>query len=176
MSSIVIKAVLPKRFNRSTIEKELESAAKKAANDILLYFEHYVWNWEHKVKFKKLIAVERRQVEILVGTDDKIFTYVDEGTAGKGRGRKYPIPKKPKKKGYLAFPSVSVPKTQPGQLVSGPGYKGGPTVFAKQVMHPGIKPRNFSKNVKKIWDKQLTKNLQQALDRAAHKTGYSTRS
>ena len=78
------------------------------------------------------------------GPHRDIWQWVSRGTGLYGpKKRKYPI--RPKKKGgVLAFPESYTPKT----TVRGPGYKGsgkssGPTIFAKEVMHPGIKGRHF---------------------------------
>ncbi|GAG19960.1 unnamed protein product, partial [marine sediment metagenome] len=128
--------------------------------------------WKHKVGFRGRLSERGMVTTIEVGTDDEIYGYVDEGTGkAAGHGGLYPItPKKPG--GVLAFPSMSTPKTKPGRLRSGYGRKGKTTVFAKKVMHPGIKPRGFSPQIKKKMEPVLEADMQNAMGRGAKKSGH----
>lgn len=67
----------------------------------------------------------------------------------------------------LAFQSDFTPKTQPGQIDSGPGSRGGAWVFSKGVNHPGTKPRYITQTIYRELDKLapdvLWKHIREAL-------------
>lgn len=95
-------------------------------------------------------------------TKDNPFVWVDDGTEGP-----YPIPKTPKVgRSSLRFQTGFIPKTRPGKLPAGPGAHFGPYTFPKQVMHPGIEPRNISQQVAEGADDHLSKSVQRELDKA----------
>lgn len=167
--AIVFKPIIPdKKYNTAAVRAAIDSEINAVANDMLLDYELTTATWKRDVKFVKDINVTRDKQEILVGTDDEIYGYVDEGTrVGKD---KYPIPKKIGKP--LAFPSQFIPKSQSGHMVSGKGYSGGPFVVVKQVMHPGIKPRKFTKNIQKKWQKLFEKRMDKAMRRAVKASGH----
>lgn len=169
---ITFKTISPKAFNVGALEKELRNAQRDWMTKVVKEYRVTTKYWKHKVAFRGRLSERGMVTRIEVGTDDEIYGYVDGGTGkAAGRGGKYPIrPKRPG--GVLAFPSVSTPKTKPGRLRSGYGRKGKTTVFAKQVMHPGIKPRKFSKQIKKKMEPVLEADMQTAMGRGAKKSGH----
>lgn len=124
------------------IVKAVKDAMDEAAQECLEDFERTTATWEHKPAFEA-VAVSDGYV---VGTDDEIYGYVDEGT------RPHVIVAKGK---ALAFGVGGAPKTQPGVIGSSGGSKGSGRVYVKRVNHPGTKPRNFTEQIHKKWQGQL---------------------
>lgn len=172
---LLIKAIKPTRLNIPGMQAALEAEAKKAANDLELEFMLSTATWEHQVKFEKLTQVGPKSIEILVDTDDQIYTWVNEGTGLEGpKHKSYRIPKA----GYanLAFPSMFRPKSQPGRQTSGGGSSGGPMVFASVIeAHPGIKPRRFDKVIMKRFSPKFRRRMEQAMTNAAKATGHEVK-
>lgn len=162
---ILVKEIKPGKFKGEAFVKAMQEEADKVANDILLDFELTAGTWEHQVKFEKLVQVGPSSVEIFVGTDDKIYGYVNDGTS--------PHVIVPKRARALRFPSTFSPKSIPGVLVSGKGGSGGPDVFAQAVMHPGTKARKFDKGIKRVWDRKMKRRLESAIKRGAKESGHA---
>lgn len=164
--AIVFKPIIPdKKYNTAAVRAAIDSEINAVANDMLLDYELTTATWKRDVKFVKDINVTRDKQEILVGTDDEIYGYVDEGTK--------PHKIRPKKAGgTLAFPSEFAPKTQPGHMVASKGFSGGKTAFAKEVNHPGTKARKFTKNIQKKWQKLFEKRMDKAMRRAVKASGH----
>lgn len=175
---ITFKTISPKAFNVGALEKELRKAQREWMADVVKEYRKTTKYWKHKVAFTGRLSERGMVTKIEVGTDDKIYGYVDEGTGqAAGHGGKYKIEPgyytgKSNKKA-LAFPSVSTPKTKPGRLRSGYGRKGKTIVLARKVMHPGIKPRGFSPQIKKKMEPVLETDMQNAMGRGAKKSGHA---
>jgi hypothetical protein len=165
--AIVFRPITPsKKFNTAAVRDAIDSEIEAVANDMLLDFELTTATWEQDVKFEKMIEVKKDRQEIFVGTDNKIYRFVDKGT------KRHKI--RPKKAGgTLAFPSMFIPKTSPGKMVASFGQSGGDTLFAKEVNHPGTKPRKFSKNIQKKWIKLFPKRMDKAMKRAVEASGHA---
>ena len=126
---------------RVVMRDALEEVGKRIVKD----YQRTTRTWDHKPQFLTEVNTSRNQYEVMVGTDDEIFGFVDRGTrVGKSR---YPIT--PKRAKALRFWSESRPKTTPGHIGSGAGGKGGELQFRQLVMHPGIKPRRFTEQIQK---------------------------
>lgn len=162
---ITFRAISPRAFNVGALEKEVKKAQREWMTKVVKKYQGTTKHWKHKVPFRGRLSERGMVTTVEVGTDDEIYGYVDEGT------RPHTIrPKRPG--GVLAFPSVSAPKTKPGSLKSGRGKSGGPTVFTKKVMHPGTKPRGFSKQIKRKMEPVLEADTQAAMGRGAKKSGH----
>ena len=170
---ITFKAISPKAFQPKAIENAIRKAQHDWTLKIAKEYRKTTKYWKHKVVFAGRTTEKGFVMTAEVGTDDEIYGYVDEGTGqAAGHEGKYPItPKRPG--GVLAFPSVSTPKTKPGRLRSGYGRKGKTIVFAKKVMHPGIKPRRFSPQIKKKMEPVFEADMQNAMGRGAKKSGHA---
>jgi len=165
MSSVLIlKQIEPSKLNVEAMYAALYAAADQIARDIEFDFIITTGTWKHPVKFERLVQVGPNRIEIFVGTDDPIYGYVDEGTE--------PHIILPKGKGMLAFPEGFVPKSQPNVLSSFKGGTFGQTRFSKGVIHPGIKPRNFSKLILKKWKALLKGRIENAMATAAKNSGH----
>ncbi len=170
---ITFRTIRPGAFDFKAFEKELRNAQKEWMLKVLKEYRLTTKYWKHKVPFFGRGSERGMVTKIEIGYDDEIYGYVDEGTGkAAGHGGLYPItPKKPG--GVLAFPSKSTPRTKPGRLRSGYGRKGKTIVFAKKVMHPGIKPRDFSGQIKKKMEPVLEADMQTAMGRGAKKSGHA---
>jgi len=144
-----------KHPNWSGIATEIEKAmAGPVAKRLPEYAKDAVSDWDHKVAFPA--DVKRGADEIRVqsypdGANADIWIWMVLGTGLYGpKHRKYPI--RPKKAKSLAFPSAYAPHTTPAGGIHGPGTSSGPTVFADEVMHPGIQKRPLVTN----WAEQVS--------------------
>jgi hypothetical protein len=73
----------------------------------------------------------------------------------------------------LVFPSIYKAGSTPGSLTTFKGSSSGPTVFVPMVMHPGITPRNFTKELVKIGQKDYADYMASAMFEVAKATGHS---
>lgn len=163
-----------KHPNWTGIAKEAERTLDAVVKPRLLkYPAKIVANWEHKPDFKARKKVTRQAISVYVfpaGPNKDIWVWVSRGTGLYGpKKSKYPI--EPKKKGgVLAFPSVYTPKTKPrGPSYGGPGKSSGPTIFAKSVMHPGIKGRHFEEAWARWAKTWFRREMENAMRRGARR-------
>ena len=108
--------------------------------------------WKRSVRFEMHIFPDG---EMVVGTDDRIFGYVDEGT------RPHII--RPRLAKALRFNTVFRAKTVPNQMTSRPGLSAPPVAVRMEVHHPGTKPRNISKLMAKRSGARFPKNIARAM-------------
>jgi hypothetical protein len=168
---IVMKVIKPQRLKPQEMRLAMLNAVTKAGRDIQKDFKKTTETWEHKVKFEILISMGEGKLTVFVGTDDKIYRWVDEGTKGP-----YPIwagfwtGKSDKK--VLAFPSEFEPKTTPRVIDSGPGFSGGDMVLTPYVEHPGIEAREFDETMEKDWEAPFKRRMEAAMREAARKSGH----
>ncbi len=165
MASVIqFKQIKPKRFQGSKAINILLGATRKAGNDIRKDFEETTKTWTNKPEFQMVYAVRPNGPEVLVGTDDKIYGYVNEGTK--------PHPIFPVRAKALRFQSGYAAKTVPGQLYSQAGGPFGATVFRAGVMHPGTKARKFDDIIQKLWESKFKTRIEQAMREAAEATDH----
>ena len=151
ITPIIPKNVLdPARF-KAAIEQALDTQARATKSD----FDKVTASWGHKPGF----AIKSSSGQREISTSSDIFGYVNFGTSAhiiRPRGR------------FLRFPGSFSPKTAPGLLASMSGMRGGPEVFAKEVHHPGTKPRGFDKLIAKKSEQELVKAINRAIAKVAH--------
>ena len=163
---LTVKEIKPARFKDKAFKAELAKAAKQAGKDIKKDFQATTKTWKHKVKFTVVSSVDPN-VEVLVGTDDEIYGYVNYGT------RPHLIfPKKPG--GVLAFPSSYTAKTKPRVIGSTAGGSSGPIMVRPYVEHPGTEAREFDKVIQQKWTPRFKRLMEQAMSRAAKASGHGT--
>ena len=165
---IMVKVIKPQRLKVGAFRLEMLNAMRKAGKTIEKEDYGAIYRtWKHKPKMEVLISLTGPGPVLLIGTDDEIYRYLDKGTKGP-----YRIPKSGEtllrfKEGYKA-------KTVPGVLQSRPGGPFGDAVFVKgHVMHPGIKARNFEKQIAKKRTKWFKRQMQDAMIKANKKAGHA---
>ena len=139
-------------------------------------FEGTTKKWTHKPKFEAVVSLTGPGPVLLVGTDDSIYRWVDEGTGKWGpKGSSYEIwagaytGKSDKE--WLVYSSVFVPKTKPGTLQTTSGVRGEPDRRRVMVTHPGIEPRDFSGQIAKQEEPKFKKAMEAAMREARAVSG-----
>jgi len=154
------KFIKPKGISIDKMRKAIDQGLLATAAVVKVDMELATGTWEPETKPKwveKLRTVQGTR-EWSYMTDSTPFVWVNNGTAGP-----YPIPKLPKMEGSLAFQEGFIPKTIPGRLMAGPGASFGKFVYAKQVMHPGIKARHITEDETERIKKDAAWRVQDAI-------------
>lgn len=135
---------------RRAVKNGMEAAAKAVKAD----FGVTTQTWQHKPEFE----IDRpSDFERVIGTDDEIYKFVDEGT------RPHIIAPKPGK--ALVFLAGGRPKTVPKAIRSNKGATGNTIVYTRAaVQHPGTVAREFVETIGEKWDERLADNLQRSID------------
>jgi len=177
MPVILTKAIKPKPLKVDALRLKLLSALHKCERDMVKDFKRTTSTWSHQPKWESAISLMQPGPTILVGTDDERYRWISEGTGKYGpTGQPYEIwagyytGKSDKK--VLAFASAFTPKTSPGRLDAGPGSSGEVNVHVPYVVHPGIKPRKFEKQIADLWRKKFKERMEQAMREAAQASGH----
>lgn len=139
------KPIAPKSFARSE-KAALDSILIQAAGQAAAAYIPSYHNWEEvnqpdfKLSGPKTVNGNR---ELEYSTTSTPYVWVDNGTDGpyEIHAKNFPV---------LSFKPDSKPKTQPGKLMSMPGFSGSQWRSAESVIHPGITPRHFTEEVVKI--------------------------
>jgi len=168
----VFKPIKPARLKEDAFRLYMLNSMRKSGREIKAEYAKTTATWAHPVKFETLVSLAGAMFTVLVDTNDKIFGYVDKGTGqAAGHGGLYPITPHPPRKA-LGWNSKFSAKTVPGVVGSLPGYSGGDPVFFKRVMHPGIEPRDFTKNIEKVYQPKFKKNCAEAMRQFAKGSGH----
>ncbi|MBN9393108.1 MAG: hypothetical protein J0I20_34060 [Chloroflexi bacterium] len=145
-AKIGLKYIGPKKIFPTAIEIEnaIEKKLTLTAADAQIDFIKLVSNWKDKVVFTiKTLPMERQ-----VGTSNRIFKFVSQGT--------------PVRYAYMSTDFMA--KTKPGSLTSGSGAgrKWGVNVNNPR---PGIKARDFDKQIAEKYQKKFGPAIQKELSR-----------
>lgn len=162
----VIKPHTP--FKPGVFREEIKIELATIEAGMLKDFEKTVASWDHEVEFKTTTTVTPSQVSATVKTSDPIYRYVDQGT------KKHII--RPRKARMLRFQSKYKAKTEPHVISSHAGGPSGKEVFATVVHHPGTDARYFARDIQAKWQPKMKKQIEQAIARAARKSGHSSKS
>lgn len=151
-----IKPMREKILNPQLLERRLYDALDQTGNIIRSDFRKTTATWKRPVSFHKTGPRKLKgELEVIVSTDNEIYSYVEYGTK--------PHPIVPKKKGgRLVFRAKYKSKTRPRLIGSRRGGSSGPIVIARRVMHPGTQPRQFSATIAKERDKDLRRLVKAA--------------
>ncbi len=157
-----VKQLARPELQYAKIREEVTKQLKVVGAAHLYERDQVTQDFKHKPQFGYRIRLTAREIRLeiylknpaeKVGKKwniEKLWTALDE----KGT-RPHPIPKRPKPAGkWLRFnwggPGSYRPKTNPGGRFRGPGkVMGGKITFAKQVRHPGFKPRHITQRINK---------------------------
>ena len=162
---VLTKTIKPKALNANAMRSVLLTGMRKMAPQIKKEFEGTTKTWKHKPRFEWVVNTKPSGPEILVGTDDEIYRYVNNGTGLYGpRHSTYEIwagaYTGKSDKTHLVYASAFTPKTTPGSLTSGAGFRGKPDRRRAMVVHKGIKPRGFTGQIKKIWAPRFKREME----------------
>lgn len=168
--AIVVKQIKPARLKVDAMRLELLNPMRDIGKEIKDDFELTTASWTHKPAFEvvRAIASVGGTVEVMVATDDEVYTYVDKGT------RPHIIRAKNGKR--LAFqwagPGSYRAKTAPGVLGSTSGGASGEMVYPMVVHHPGTKARNFDVIIQKKWQPRFKQRMEYAMKKVAKASGH----
>lgn len=146
--------VLPNQYRplapqfREAIAKEMERESRAVVREYTITTR----TWKRKVRFEVNIFPDG---EMVIGTDNPIFGYVDEGT------RPHII--RPRLAKALRFNTVFRAKTVPNQITARPGMSAPPVAIRMEVHHPGTEARNFTKLIAKRSETRFSKNIAKAM-------------
>jgi len=151
ISLVAIKPKKTKAFDFAALmNTQLDAEALEIKKDL----EGLVSTWKHKPKF----TIGRVLATRTVGTNDKIFEYVDEGT------RPHII--RPVKAKALRFNTKFKSKSVPNRFIARPGASSPPVAYAQVVHHPGTQARGFIKLVSKRSQARVGRRFQTAINKA----------
>jgi hypothetical protein len=157
------QAILPNtEFKPQVLLKELDKSYRKLAGQLRRDVEATQNNWKKKTK-PKVKKTKGSSISYTVTIDSEVWHWLNSGTGLYGpKKKKYEI--KAKNAPMLRFNTNYSPKSQPGVLKSsGPGISSGPVVMTKKVMHPGIRPRNWSKILRDRFEKKAIQEADRIL-------------
>ena len=137
--------------------------------EALRRFRRTTATWHHKPAFEAVSEFNGTEFTLLIGTDDEIYRYVEEGT------RPHEI--RPKGNWPLRFqwggPGSYKAKTSPGNLTSSQGGPSGDWVHFMHVNHPGTEARRFMpeihREVSEIACETMLDQVQRAIERLLRK-------
>lgn len=170
---LVMKGIRPSRLKDDALRLALLNAMRREATAIKKDFDATVKTWDHSVKFEQVISLAGGGPQVLVGTDDLIYKFVDEGTKEHPIFAGYYTGKSNKR--VLAFPGTFTAKTVPGIIGSRAGSKGGETVKRPFVHHPGTKARRFTEVIKGKWEKRFKSDMEDVMKAAARDSGHGVK-
>jgi hypothetical protein len=140
MARIEIKIDKRLRDTQTRINRALREARDELANETREMHLATTATWSRKPNFS--IKKHKNGFEIRVtGANAKIWRFVSDGT------RAHYI--RPRRAKLLRFQSGYSAKTTPNVIGSSAGGAFGANVFASQVRHPGTRPRNFEKIIRR---------------------------
>lgn len=131
------------------MQDAVNRAMDKVAIRVQSMLEDTTSTWKHEVRFAiSAPSWDKREIS----TNDEVYGYVNFGTRPHLIG--------PRNARYLRFASNYTAKTRPGVIGSGPGGPSGSMVFFRGVvMHPGTKPRKFTKEIAKLFSSRLAEAI-----------------
>jgi len=161
---VVWKTIKPQRLKDAEMKREVRNALDRMQRAIKKDYERTTKTWEHKVRFQTQESIKPTGPAVLVGTDDLIYKFVDEGTRPHLiRARRAP---------RLVFQTGYKSKTLPGVLDARHGGKFGPIATALAVQHPGTEARGFTEMLQKTWQAKFKAEMEKAMVRAARVSGH----
>ena len=162
MTSRVLGAGLQERLaatNQAILRAWLE-AMSETGDDVQKRYETTVKNWSRKPIWNVVIDVTSTFMAVKVsatGPRARIFRWVDQGTRGP-----YIIRAK-NPSGVLRFQLGNAPKTLPGARANvGSGARTGAWVSKMQILHPGIRKRGFTDDIREKAHPEFLGRIRQA--------------
>jgi hypothetical protein len=173
MSAIVVKTIKASKLNNQIFIDEFKKGMDATADEMLKEFKKTTKTWQHKVDFETIKDTTGGSMAVLVGTDDEIYGYVEQGT------KPHKIPKTPNPAKRLAFvwggKGSYRPATSPKWIGSRNASVSGTLRRPLQVDHPGTQAREFSAVIEK-WEKpRYIRRMEQHLKIASKKSGHEVK-
>jgi hypothetical protein len=172
-SVLAWKTIKPARLKDKEMQRELRNAMARCGRAILKDYQRGVKTWEERPEFEtatSLMTGKPPGPSVLVGTDDLVYLYVDEGTkpheiwAGAYTGKS--------EHKVLSFQGNYRSKTDVDNLDAHAGGASGDWAHPPMVNHPGTKARNFTKIIQKTWQPRFKDEMEAAMIRAAQASGH----
>ena len=138
----------------------LDEAVHQSALEAQTMFQATTATWRTQPSFE---LQHERTGRWGVKTDSDVYKWVDRGT------KRHPIAAR--NAPYLVWHTPFTAKTTPNVIASASGSYGNVWHSAKQVMHPGTKPRNFSRIISKQAQGPTVARLRAALKQATYGSG-----
>jgi len=147
----VTHAILPPKhlFDYDVTMKEMDTAMLSVARQIKREFDSFVRTWNEKPVFDVKKEPGGYVIQAREGHAADVLAYVSEGT---------------KQRHAILAPNF-LPKTFVGQTYSAPG-RGGVVFVSRNVIRPGIAPRDIEGQIASKFTDQVVANLvQKAIDK-----------
>jgi hypothetical protein len=156
-AAVVGKTIKPTRLRDKAMRLELLNAMRKFGNSYMLpEFKKTTATWDTKVDFEMLISTTSGSFEVLVGTDNKIYRYVNDGTSVR----------------HAVMSRDFKAKTTPRVIGSVPGA-GGVVFVSKKIKLPGIEARHFDEEIQKKSLKPYRRAMEAGMKRARQVSGHA---
>jgi hypothetical protein len=130
--------------------------AKSMGNQVKTHYQTTVSTWATKPTFKVTIQQQKGLTRFSVGTTEPRYIGIDKGTGKWGSSKRSYIIRPRNPNGVLVFRSQYISATKPNSGTGGintlrptTASRSGELVFTKQVTHPGIKPRFFTRRIQR---------------------------
>lgn len=168
MTAIVrFETIRPKNLDISALRLAIVAEMNSISQDIIKEYNKTVSFWKRKPIFTRTLETNvnnKESIAISIYTDNKIYPYVDRGTAGRViDSRQNPV----------VLPGTYSAGSMPGTLSVSPqgGVEGGGQRVIRGVFFwPGIKARLFTEQIKEKVQRstnfRLTERLQSAVERS----------
>ena len=152
--TFVLKAVIPKKlFRFRTVREELLRELDKQIDIIDRMYQKTYRTWTTKPTFTKTISTGKERISVTTATGFAVMRFLDDGT----------------KVRRAVMTSDFVAKTTP-RTIGSKGGRGGVIFISRKLTLPGIKARNFTKEIVKRRAKNYTKAMDRALRRGVIRT------
>lgn len=146
MARATFRTITPTRLDPSVFDKAFEKAARDMEKGVKAAFVDATSGWKKKPVWRGYVRLGPDEIFISVGTADEIFKYVDQGTVA-----------------HIIRPvrAKMLHWTENGE-----------DFFAKEVHHPGTKPRNITGEIQELWLGLMPEIFDQALQKAIQESGH----
>jgi len=182
----LIRRPYAKRRIHPLVMGEVSNAYKILGAAAIVTLNEDVEDWIEKPEFKLVVTVTKKLWTMVIKYDrrtrgGKRYTWVDRGTGSynpdTSTGAYIISPKEPG--GFLAYSLPSLTKTMPASGIPSKSSQAAPAdVLRKSVLHPGIDPRYFSRDLMDLLKSRKSGSFhnftEAAIKRAFRKLGIHT--
>jgi hypothetical protein len=149
MPRAVFRSIIPKLLPPKVFQDAFEKSAREMEKDVKGSFNDAVATWKNKPDFRGYVRIAAESIYISVGTTDKVFKFVDQGT-----------------KAHFIRPVRA-------KVLHWIDPASGEDRFSKGHQVSGIKPREITKSINEIWRGGLMadyfdRHLMQAIQESGH--------